>query len=114
LIKSGAMDEFGNRASLLIAMPDIVSKANMTKKQEAEGQGSLFGDEPIEMNSTNGNHQEVDDFTKEEKLMFEKEFLGFYLTSHPHSKTLQIIKQVSTHEIEFLESEQEGTIVKIG
>ncbi len=114
LIKSGAMDEFGNRASLLIAMPDIVSKANTMKKQEAEGQGSLFGDEPIETVASNGTHHEVDDFTTEEKLMFEKEFLGFYLTSHPHSETFEIIKQVSTHEIEFLESEQEGTLVKIG
>src|SRR5690606_38457106 len=98
----------------LISMADIVSKANETKKQEAEGQGSLFGDDPITTNGANSFDSDIDDFTKEEKLMFEKEFLGFYLTSHPQSETLQVIKQVITHEIELLEGEQEGTIVKIG
>lgn len=114
LIKAGAMDEFGNRASLLISMPDIVSKAQETKKQTAEGQGSLFADEPNQPVSTTNGHVDVDDFTKEEKLMFEKEFLGFYLTSHPHKETLQLVKKINTHEIELLESEAEGTLVKIG
>src|SRR6185369_12240533 len=35
LIKSGAMDKFGNRASLLIALPEVVSKINQIKKQNA-------------------------------------------------------------------------------
>jgi len=33
LIKAGAFDFLGNRASLLISMPDIVAKANELKKQ---------------------------------------------------------------------------------
>lgn len=112
LIKAGAMDAFGNRASLLISMPDIVSKAQNTKKQTAEGQESLFGDEPAMTKAA--PHIDVDDFTNEEKLMFEKEFLGFFLTSHPHADTLQVLKRVNTHEIELLETEVEGTFVKIG
>jgi len=114
LIKAGAMDAFGNRASLLISMPEIVAKAQDIKKQTAEGQGSLFGNDPIHATKPNESHVDVDDFTIEEKLMFEKEFLGFYLTSHPHMDTLQLIKQINTHEIELLESEAEGTIVKVG
>lgn len=113
LIKAGAMDSFGNRASLLITFPEIVSSASQLKKQESEGQGSLFGD------SGNGNNTElsmtdVEDFTKEEKLGFEKEFLGFYLTSHPHYDILNKIKTIISHELEILEEEQEGIRVKIG
>lgn len=113
LIKAGAMDSFGGRASLLIAYPEIVIKANQLKKQESEGQGSLFGD------SGGGNNIEfsmvdIEDFTKEEKLGFEKEFLGFYLTSHPHHDILNRIKTVISHELDLLEEEQEGTRVKIG
>jgi DNA polymerase-3 subunit alpha len=114
LIKAGSFDHFGNRASLLISMPDIVSKAQETKKQAAEGQSSLFGDEPGSTMHTESPHIDVDDFTREEKLMFEKEFLGFYLTSHPHMDTLQLVKRINTHEIELWEGEQEGTMVKIG
>jgi len=116
LIKSGAMDKFGNRASLLIALPEIVSKINQIKKQNAEGQGSLFGDETNETRETDINFStaDIEDFTHEEKLGFEKEFLGLYLTSHPHLDTLSIIKQRITHELEGLEEEQEGTRITIG
>lgn len=114
LIKAGAMDDFGNRASLLISMPEIISKAQENKKQEADGQVSLFGDDTGIMTELHTVNHDVDDFTKEEKLQFEKEFLGFYLTSHPHLDTLQAVKENASHEIELLESEPEGTIVKIG
>lgn len=113
LIKAGAMDSFGRRASLLIAYPDIVSKANQLKKQEAEGQGSLF-DDPVDSDNLEFSTVDVDDFTKEEKLGFEKEFLGFYLTSHPHNDILMKIKAIITHELEFLDEEQEGLRVKVG
>ncbi len=113
LIKAGAMDTFGSRANLLIAYPDIVSKANQLKKQESEGQGSLFedcgGGDNIKFSNV-----DVDDFTKEEKLGFEKEFLGFYLTSHPHNDILNRIKAVITHELDVLDEENEGIRVKVG
>jgi DNA polymerase-3 subunit alpha len=115
LIKAGAMDKFGNRASLLIAVPEIVARVNQIKKQTSDGQASLFGDDEPSMSATpNLNDADVDDFTEQEKLMFEKEFLGFYLTSHPHMDTLTKLKNIITHEIELLEAEKEGTIVKIG
>lgn len=113
LVKAGAMDKFGNRASLLISIPENASKANQIKKQALEGQGSLFEDAPIEETKMS-SFSDVDDFTEQEKLSFEKELLGFYLTSHPHMDTLQYIRSIISHEIELLEGEKEGTIVKIG
>jgi DNA polymerase III subunit alpha len=115
LIKSGAMDKFGKRASLLIALPEIVSKINTIKKQSAEGQSSLFGDEPEETTiDINFHTADIEDFTNEEKLGFEKEFLGIYLTSHPHLDKLELLKEIATHELETLEEEQEGTRIVIG
>ncbi len=114
LIKAGSMDKFGNRAALLISLPDIVNTITRRKKQTDEGQTSLFGDE--ESNNTNEldlNNPEVDDFTNDEKLEFEKEFLGFYLTSHPHLQKLIEIKKHITHEIDALEGQEEGQRVKI-
>lgn len=114
LIKAGAMDSFGNRASLLIAMPEIVQKCHQIKKQKTEGQSLLFEDDESENKSTGVKVMDIEDFTSNEKLMFEKEFLGFYLTSHPQLETLSLIKNIISHEIEILEEEKEGTIVKIG
>ncbi len=42
LIKAGAMDSFGKRATLLIRLPEITSRASQKRKQTKEGQGSLF------------------------------------------------------------------------
>jgi DNA polymerase III subunit alpha len=116
LIKSGSMDKFGKRAALLIALPEIVNKINQIKKQAAEGQASLFdmGDTPEPAGQVEFAIEDVDDFTKEEKLNFEKEFLGLYLTSHPHLDTLSKIKKFVTHEIDLLEEEPDGTRIKIG
>lgn len=114
LIKAGAMDQFGNRASLLIAMPEIIAKRNQIKKQEADGQAGLFGDEDASTESVNFSIADIEDFTSQEKLMFEKEFLGLYLTSHPQLDSLSYIKTIISHEIELLEEVNEGTIVKVG
>jgi DNA polymerase-3 subunit alpha len=115
LIKAGAMDQFGNRASLIISLPEIVAKINQIKKQNSEGQTSLF-DDPSDRSTPeiNFSNIEIDDFTKEEKLSFEKEYLGLYLTSHPHQKTLLYLKSAVTHDLSLLEEEQDGTRVKIG
>ncbi len=112
LIKAGAFDKFGNRASLLVSMPDIVCKATEEKKQTSEGQGSLFDviDETYLRCSfkskENSNNDDIEDFTPIEKLAFEKEFLGFYLTAHPQMGNLQDYITHATHEIELLEGKR--------
>ena len=115
LIKTGAMDEFGNRASLLVALPEIVAKINQIKKQTSEGQASLFDDEDAsDVQTLNFSITNIEDFTEEEKLTFEKELLGIYLTSHPHMDKLMQAKTTATHEFEMLEEELSGTRVKLG
>ncbi len=116
LIKAGAMDQFGNRASMLVAFPEIVLKINQMKKQKADGQKSLFDDEPTiaDNHSIDFNLTEIDDFTDEEKLQFEKDFLGIYLTSHPHLEKLSYLPSFGAVDFEDLESHVEGTRVKVG
>ncbi|MDP2638212.1 MAG: DNA polymerase III subunit alpha [Candidatus Levybacteria bacterium] len=114
LIKAGAMDRFGNRASLLIAYPDIAQSAHKKKKQDEEGQTSLFGDNNEIKTQGKTTHNSIDDFSTNEKLAFEKEFLGFYLTSHPQLNNLLYIKTLISHEIEILSEEREGAKVKVG
>ena len=113
LIKAGAMDSFGNRASLLTSYHEIIEHVGRSKKQKNEGQVGLFGDE--DNNSKDETSlSNVDDFTPNEKLAFEKEFLGFYLTSHPQMENLIALKSVVTHELDLLDDQIEGEYVKVG
>ncbi len=114
LIKAGAMDAFGNRASLLIQAPEIIDNIHKKKKQQQEGQATLFGETQQDSPTDRKVFAEVDDFSPQEKLIFEKEFLGFYLTSHPFMNELLAIRSIITHEIEFVEEETEGKKVIIG
>ncbi len=113
LIKAGAMDIFGSRSELLIQYPEIVDKSNKKKKDTSSGQGSLFGDDPVEEVKTQSS--QVADFTEQEKLAFEKEFLGFYLTSHPQLDNLINLRDQITHELEVITEEgKEGMVVRVG
>lgn len=114
LIKAGAFDEFGKRAGLLIEYPEITAQVNRDKKQKQEAQVSLFGDDEEPSKKMSSTIQSIEDFTNREKLAFEKEFLGIYLTAHPQTETLGKIKEYITHELDILMEEKEGTRVKIG
>lgn len=112
LIKAGAFDRFGKRANLLIRLPHVLDQAHRKKKQTVEGQAMLF-DEPPDDNATD-LPPTIEDFTKDEKLAFEKEFLGIYLTSHPKRDHLTLIRSLITHELSVLAEEKEGARVKVG
>src|ERR1035437_7977442 len=114
LIKAGAMDCFGKRAQLLIDFPDIVDSSTKKKKQGVLGQASLFGDEVTFEALPKSSAKDFADFSSDEKLAFEKEFLGIYLTAHPQMDNLLKIKANITHELELLEEEKEQTIVTVG
>lgn len=115
LIKAGAMDSFGKRAVLLMQISDITNKIQKKKKQESEGQGSLFGDDiSSPKQSAGADFVGIAEFSEPEKLAFEKEFLGFYLTSHPQIKNLEYVKTQITHSLSIIMEEKEGERVKIG
>lgn len=113
LIKAGAMDNFGKRAYLLIKYPEIVDRSGKKKKQNDEGQAMLFEiDTPEPDNMHLG--EDVEDFTLKEKLGFEKEFLGLYLTAHPMLDELISMRKKITHDINTVLEETEGSSVKTG
>ncbi len=113
LVKAGAFDEFGKRASLLATYPEIVERVARAEKAKLKNQTSLFGDDP-EDDSGNVHMIEVDDFTDREKLMFEKELLGFFLTDHPLNQELSGLAALISHSIAELEEQKEGQKIKVG
>lgn len=120
LIKAGAMDAFGKRALLLATYMEISERISKIKKQQSDGQGSLFGDDEPEMKASDAisNHDDIfkdlEDFSEAEKLAFEKDLLGIYLTSHPQAQYTEYLKTIITHELDVLEEQPDGTVVTVG
>ncbi|SDB26231.1 DNA polymerase-3 subunit alpha [Pseudobutyrivibrio sp. YE44] len=85
LIKAGALDTMeGNRRQKCLVFPEIMDSINSKKKNNIEGQMSLFdfaSDEQKEEMKV--SLPPVEDFDKEIKLAFEKELMGVYVSGHP-------------------------------
>jgi len=82
LIKAGAVDGFGTRASLLTALPRIMDETQKRKRAVSAGQVGFF-DDADDAAESNQTLPQVADISKSERLAYERELLGFYLTSHP-------------------------------
>ncbi len=84
MVKSGAMDEFGqSRRGLMHQVPEALKSADQQAKAAAAGQNDMFGLEktlPIE-----DEHVQIDLIEWPERVLLsnEKEALGLYLTGHP-------------------------------
>ncbi len=90
LVRTGAMDAFGPRSSLMTYLPIVLDQAHKKKKQVASGQVGLFGEEDTQSILSDALPP-VSELSQSELLAFEKELLGFYLTMHPlepHRKLL--------------------------
>lgn len=113
LIKAGAMDTFGKRAALLAALDKIREMGTSINKMKNLGQVSLFGES--EEVSTKDSLPDIPELDKKEKLMLEKELLGFYLTEHPHTDQLQELQRLTTHSLTDLFCENlQGQKVTVG
>jgi len=113
LIKVGAMDAFGKRAAMLSALDKIREKGINLQRQKANGQVSLFDNNP-EINVVEDNLPEVEELSREELLALEKDLLGFYLTEHPLAPVLVKIEGLRSHKIlQIDKDEHRGKKVKI-
>lgn len=91
LIKVGALDAFGERNSMLEIVPVVFNKVSKQLQAEKVGQTSLFGqamgnDETAEDAVTQTKLPKVRNMTDGEKLTYEKDLLGVYVTNHPLDK----------------------------
>jgi len=86
LIKSGAMDCLGNRGSLINSINSILSLAQREQRLRETGQSTMFdlwgGAMPM---PTPQLDLKEGDIPLGEKLAWEKELMGIYLSEHPFS-----------------------------
>lgn len=117
LVKAGAMDVFGPRAAILQVLPEYLEMGQTHQKAKAVGQEMLFGaseklDEPI---LPRRKLPETTEISERERLVWEKELLGFYLTKHPFEEELNRLQEIVEHKIgELTEEEHSGKEMTLG
>ncbi len=111
LAKVGAFDSISERKIVLENLDAILTHGKELRTlRETHGQ-SLFGDMPLpEMRIP---LKESVHSTKEERLKWEKELLGLYVTDHPMTEFAEYLKKAAT-EIGHLEKEPDGKHVSVG
>jgi DNA polymerase-3 subunit alpha len=113
LIRVGALDRFGERRSVLETMDTILAISESHFKAKECGQMTFFG-------NVEGLQDEIQLFKipsldEREKLEWEKELLGLYLSAHPLSPYIATIKQKITHYSSQLhEAENNSTAIVAG
>lgn len=84
LIETGTFDFTGvNRHTLMSNYPDAIKYIRDEKEAQESGQMSLFGGDDEEFDLGTFEMIEQEDYTFIEKLDFERNLLGFYVSGHP-------------------------------
>ncbi len=82
LIKAGAFDFLGReRAEMFACIDESMAAAASSQRDRASGQVSLFDD--MMPPSSKPTSRRVIPWSEHEKMSYEKELLGFYVTGHP-------------------------------
>lgn len=95
LIKVGALDSLGNRKAMLEGLDTIIAVSASHFKAAQSGQLSFFG-------NIAGIEEQIDlppaaNIDQREMLEWERELIGLYVSDHPLSPYLPLLKRKVTH-----------------
>lgn len=97
LIFAGAFDAVhNNRAQLVESLEDVMSYASRKQADELMNQASLFGTTTGSIALSEPKLKPVEPWSNIEKLKKEREYIGFFLSSHPLAKFRDDVKLFCT------------------
>ena len=115
-VKAGSFDDFGFTRKCLFNNLDILAEsARKMAEVRKNSASSLFGAE--ELNADTKINMTIDnsEFEAMEKLTYEKEILGIYISGHPLDKFFEEINTIEyTKSIDFENLKGSGEILSIG
>jgi DNA polymerase-3 subunit alpha len=121
LVKCGAFSSLSaKRAQLMNVLDRAVEMGQQAQNDKRSGQMSMFGaPDPSAANAAAAPViapalPDVEEFQPAELLKFEKELLGFYITSHPLTEHQAAIERYTTCSTKEAMNVSEGTEVTIG
>ena len=115
LIRCGAFDGLGGtRGQLLAAVDSAIQMASSTQRDRAQGQRGLFDalgdDRALDRQAL----PDVGDAPELERLGWEKDLLGFYVTGHPLARHATLLGMYATATTADLAGKGAGTEVVVG
>ncbi len=111
LIKTGAMDEFGDR-NVLLQNLDRMLQFNKEERQDAGDQTSLFSSTQIK--ATEIELVKAENASQADKLMWEKKLLGLYISGHPLDTYKHKLESRETNIRKVKETSKDKETVVIG
>jgi len=118
LIKAGAFDSLGAKRAQLMAMLDQALEDGAAAQRERElGQTSIFGGDPTVVGD--GAHlaepsfPDIPEWDQADRLKYERELTGFYITAHPLARFEATIHALSTATTVGLSELSDGKEVKL-
>jgi DNA polymerase-3 subunit alpha len=98
LIKAGALDSLGKRGPLMAVVDRAMERAQKAQRDREQGQAGLFG--LFDEGPKNGASQaddlpHVPDWEEGERLVYEKEVLGFFVSGHPMDKYAEKLRNLT-------------------
>jgi DNA polymerase-3 subunit alpha len=113
LIKAGAFDSTGaHRSQLMLILEEALEQGQARQKERRGGQPALF--EGLTYTHSLSDLPDLEEWPENQLLGFEKEVLGFYLTSHPLIRYQEDIRKLTTADTETLGDMAHGTQVSVG
>lgn len=114
MVRAGALDELGpGRATLMVSLPAALSMAEQQVRDHAVGQNDLFGAAHVAALPA-ACFANVPDWDEEQRMIYEKETLGLYLTGHPIVRYQQELAEITTARIVELKPIKDQSVVIAG
>ncbi len=115
LIKSGAFDSTGARRSqMFAAIEDALEYGQQIQRERNDPQMGLFdmGDQKPSINRP--TLSEINEWTENQLLSYEKESLGFYITGHPLNRYEALLAKFANANAVSIREIGDGAAVRIG
>jgi len=120
LVLVGAFDRFGlTRQKLYNNVETLIQFGQRVQQQRETGQASLF-DLIASQGAAETNISGLmlvgadDEFAEEDYQRYEKDLLGFYVSSHPLDSVAETLPLMVTHQVVELKAQNDGQAVVIG
>ncbi|MGC1185629.1 MAG: DNA polymerase III subunit alpha [Candidatus Dormiibacterota bacterium] len=118
LIRSGACDVLGDRGLLLVQLDNAMRRAEIAARERDSGQIALFEAEAGEAATSHADaplwvEQSLTEEMQRERLAWEREHLGIYLSEHPLQRLSAQLSQRTDTAVSDL-AKLEGSLVQVG
>lgn len=97
LVKAGAMDSFGSRHALLEAVDQIISTSGAHFAAKEAGQMTFFEGAAMEQQIVLVVKEDGNEFVRRERLNWERELIGLYVSDHPLNPMMKELAGIVTH-----------------